>query len=349
MINVDALLARVDLAELVERHGVTLEKSGPTESVGLCPFHSERTPSFHVIPEKRFLYCFGCGWSGNAISFVMEKDGYDFVTACQKLGGTDMGHEARRAVQAAPHRDLRPAGEVWVAISPVPDEAPRWVPGVEGRVWNVKRGKWWDRLKPERADEYRGAGGELLGYVLRTTIKGDKITPMVTWCIGPRGQAQWCLQPFPELRPLCGLDDLAARPAAPVLVVEGEKCRYIGRDFLTPYVVITWPGGSHGIAHADWSPLAGRDVVLWPDADQAGLHAMLGYEHRNGALHEGIAQQAYRAGCASLRIVDTSGQPKGWDIADAVADGWTAKQLAAWARTRVRPIDVEPTSQAVAS
>lgn len=348
MINVEALLASVDLYDLVDRHQIDLRKSGGDEWVGLCPFHSEKSPSFHVIPKKNLLYCFGCGWCGNAIKFVMEKDGYDFITACHKLGGSDFAAEAKRATQAAPHRTLRPTGDVWVAVT-VPDDAPRWVAGVKGKVWNVKKGDWWDGLRPERADEYRSAAGELLGYVLRTTIKGDKITPTVTWCIGPRGEAQWCLQPFPGPRPLCGLDDLAARPTAPVLVVEGEKCRYIGKDLLPQYVVITWPGGSHGIAHVDWSPLAGREVVLWPDADDAGAHAMFGYEDRSGALHEGVAQQAYRAGCASLRVVDPAGQPKGWDIADAVADGWTAKQVAAWARMHVRAIDVEITSQVVAA
>jgi len=342
VINVAALLDTVDLVEVIERNGVELRKSGH-EWVGLCPFHGENSPSFYVIPDKGFAHCFGCGWNGNVISFLMLKCQYTFVEACHKLGGHDMGAEAKRATHTAPRRLDRPVGEVWVPIYPVPRDAPAWVVGVEGRVWNIKKGKWWNRLRPDRVDAYRSPEGSLMGYVLRTTIKGDKITPTVTWCIGPRGEAQWCLQPFPEARPLCGLDELAARPHAPVLVVEGEKCKYIGGEILTPYVVITWPGGSHGIRHVDWSPLAGRDVVLWRDADNPGVQAMLGYVDRSGALHEGVAQHAFRAGCESLRMVDPTGQPEGWDIADAVKDGWTAKQIAAWAKSRVVPIEIEQT------
>jgi len=344
VINVAELLARVDLIDVIERNGVELRKSG-TELVGLCPFHVERSPSFYVMPDKGFAHCFGCGWNGNAISFLMSKNQYTFVEACHKLGGHDAGQDAKRATFTAPRRLDRPVGEVWVPVYPIPEEAPAWVVGVAGRVWNIKRGRWWDGLVPERVDGYRAPNGSIMGYVLRTTIKGDKITPTVTWCIGPRGESQWCLQPFPDPRPLCGLDELADRPSAPVLIVEGEKCKYVAAELLPQYVVITWPGGSHGIRHVDWSPLAGRDVVLWRDADEPGVHAMLGYEDRSGALHEGVAQHAFRAGCASLRMVDPTGQPKGWDIADAVRDGWTAKQIAAWARSRVLPIEIEQTER----
>lgn len=54
-----------------------------------------------------------------------------------------------------------------------------------------------------------------------------------------------------------------------------------------------------------------------------------------------MAQYAWHAGANSLRYVDTTGQPKGWDIADALAlDGWTPRQLAAWAALRVRDVEV---------
>ncbi len=127
-----------------------------------------------------------------------------------------------------------------------------------------------------------------------------------------------------------------------MLVVEGEKCALAGAGALPPYAVIAWPGGSKGIKRVDWSPLLGRDVVLWPDADDAGRQAMLGYEDYSGRLHEGVAQLAWRAGARSLRLVDPDGQPKGWDIADALQlDGWTPRQLAAWAASRVVDLEVE--------
>ncbi|MEO5811565.1 MAG: CHC2 zinc finger domain-containing protein [Rhodanobacter sp.] len=346
MINTVQLLSRVDLVDLVERHGVELRKSS-SEWVGLCPFHSERSPSFSVSVAKGFVHCFGCGAHYDAIGFVMAMDGVDFVTACHQLGGTDAGAAAKRAVHSAPRRLESPVGELWVPIYPVPESAPAWVPGVKGRVWNIKRDRWWDGLTPSRADAYRDTDGSVMAYVLRVDMPDGKITPAVTWCIGPAGEARWCLQPLPEPRPLCGLDDLAARLDAPVMVFEGEKCRAAGAGALSMCVALCWMGGSHGVDKADFSVLSGRDVVLWPDADQPGWDAMLGCVDGSGLLHEGVAQAAYRAGCASLRVVDTHDRPKGWDVADAMADGWSAQQIVAWARAHTRAIDVEQTRAAV--
>lgn len=53
--------------------------------MGLCPFHSEKTPSFSVNPEKRFFYCFGCGTGGNVINFVMQIENLSFMEAVTKL------------------------------------------------------------------------------------------------------------------------------------------------------------------------------------------------------------------------------------------------------------------------
>lgn len=339
MINVAEILAHVDLAELVQRHGIDLKKAGK-EWLGLCPFHSERSPSFTVSPAKGFMHCFGCGAHYNAIGFVMAYDRVDFVTACHQLGGHDIGLLARRAAHDAPRRLDRPRDELWIPICPVPDDAPPWAVGVKGRAWNLKRDRWWEGLVPTRADAYRDPDGAVLGYVLRVDFPDGKVTPAVTWCIGPTGEARWCLQPFPDPRPLFGLDRLAAQPDAPVLVLEGEKCATAGAGALPMYAAISWMGGSHGVGHTDWSPLEGRDVVLWPDALD-GVGAMLGYTDGSGLLHEGVAQLAYRAGVRSLRVIDTSGMPKGWDIADALDDGWTPKQVAGWAAARVKPIAVE--------
>lgn len=346
MIDTAQLLDRVDLVDLVGRE-VVLKKQG-SEWVGCCPFHDEHTPSFHVAPAKGFVHCFGCGVHYDAIGYVMAMYRYDFVEACRKLGGQEVGEAMRRAVRAVPARAHDMPVELWVPVHPVPDNAPAWVPGVRGRVWNVKQGRWWDGVLPTRADAYRAADGSLMGYVLRVEFPDKKITPAVTWCIGPTGEARWCLQPFPEPRPLCGLDTLASRPDAPVLVVEGEKCRAASAGALPGYVSVTWPGGSKGVRFVDFAPLAGRDVVLWPDADDAGFQAMLGHVDGSGLLHDGVAQLAHRAGARSLRVVDVSPQPKGWDIADALADGWTPRQLAGWAKSRVRAVEVRATERPAA-
>jgi DNA primase len=81
---VDEVLARTDLIALIQEHGVVLRKSG-RDFNGLCPFHGEKTPSFHVSPEKQFYHCFGCQASGNAISFLIDHARYDFPSAVRSL------------------------------------------------------------------------------------------------------------------------------------------------------------------------------------------------------------------------------------------------------------------------
>lgn len=80
---IDELIARSDIAEVVGSR-LTLKKTGKNYSA-LCPFHNEKSPSFSVNPDKQFYYCFGCGASGNALTFLMEHDHQDFVDAVETL------------------------------------------------------------------------------------------------------------------------------------------------------------------------------------------------------------------------------------------------------------------------
>ncbi|MEJ6023653.1 DNA primase [Ramlibacter sp. PS4R-6] len=82
---IQELLARADVVEVVGRF-VQLKKSG-ANFVGLCPFHAEKSPSFNVSPSKQFYHCFGCGKSGDAIRFLMEHAGMNFVEATKELAG----------------------------------------------------------------------------------------------------------------------------------------------------------------------------------------------------------------------------------------------------------------------
>ena len=83
---IQELLNRADVVEIVGRH-VQLKKAGANFS-GLCPFHSEKSPSFTVSPTKQFFHCFGCGKNGNAIGFLMEHSGMNFVEAVKDLAQT---------------------------------------------------------------------------------------------------------------------------------------------------------------------------------------------------------------------------------------------------------------------
>ena len=82
---IQELLSRVDVVEVVGRY-VQLKKGG-ANFMGLCPFHGEKSPSFSVSPTKQFYHCFGCGKNGNAISFLMDHAGMNFVEAVKDLAG----------------------------------------------------------------------------------------------------------------------------------------------------------------------------------------------------------------------------------------------------------------------
>jgi DNA primase len=77
------LLNRVDIVDVVGRY-VQLKKGG-ANFMGLCPFHSEKSPSFTVSPTKQFYHCFGCGAHGTAIGFLIEYSGMGFVDAVKDL------------------------------------------------------------------------------------------------------------------------------------------------------------------------------------------------------------------------------------------------------------------------
>ncbi len=80
------LLNRIDIVEVVGKY-VQLKKGG-ANFMGLCPFHTEKSPSFTVSPSKQFYHCFGCGAHGSAIGFLMEHTGLAFVEAVTDLAQT---------------------------------------------------------------------------------------------------------------------------------------------------------------------------------------------------------------------------------------------------------------------
>src|SRR5579864_5970879 len=81
--TIQQILSRIDIIEIVGNF-VKLKKRG-TNYLGLCPFHNEKTPSFTVSPAKEIYKCFGCGRSGNSISFIMEHEKYSYVETLRWL------------------------------------------------------------------------------------------------------------------------------------------------------------------------------------------------------------------------------------------------------------------------
>jgi DNA primase len=82
--TVEEIKNRVDLADLIASYGIRVKTAGSSKKA-CCPFHNEKTPSFHINDAKGFYHCFGCGESGDAIRFVQKMDGLTFAEAVKKL------------------------------------------------------------------------------------------------------------------------------------------------------------------------------------------------------------------------------------------------------------------------
>jgi len=205
-------------------------------------------------------------------------------------------------ISRIPSKAAAPERKSWVPEMPVPEDAP------PPPAAHFKLGA------PAATWRYTDASGGLLGLVLRfDTPDGEKVfRPLIYARPASGGKPAWRWESWPPKRPLYGLRGLAGRPNAPVVVTEGEKAADAAAMLLASYVTVTSPNGSKSPGHADWAPLQGRVVIIWPDADAAGLE----YAHA-------VAKLVLAAGAKSVAIVSPpDGAQVGWDAADAVAEGW---------------------------
>jgi hypothetical protein len=221
-------------------------------------------------------------------------------------------------------RDLWPRAEskaTWTPVRPVPPEVSRPTDVKHPTLGSPKRG-W----------EYLDERGQLVGFVFRFEETGSdgkvRKTPMpMSWCESDEKKLSWRWKSFDKPRPMYGLQKLAARPRDPVLVVEGEKSCDAATELFPDHVCLSWPGGTKAVKYVDFKPLAGRDVKLWPDADDVGRKAMTQ-----------AAEILFLEGARSVRVVpvpewvddykDELGEPvgKGWDVADALLPGMPTVQ-----------------------
>ena len=207
------------------------------------------------------------------------------------------------------------ADDSWVSIKPDP-KVP--APKLED-LKEMKLGYYYDEVTRHA---YKNENGELLYYVLRLKDKTDperKITPPLSygyWKSNPE-KIDWVLKGFQsEKRSLYNLDLLKANPHANILVVEGEKTadQALSRLPENSYICITWPGGAGAVQKADWSPLQGRKVLIWPDNDKAGYEA-----------GERVCQELKKIGVESIQLVSKEELsrhfPEKWDLADPLPTG----------------------------
>ena len=178
---------------------------------------------------------------------------------------------------------------------------------------------------------YHDQQGRVLGLVCRWDHPGGgKTIRPYTPSRNANGDIAWQWRGWSEPRPLYGLSRLAAHPDAPVLVTEGEGTADAAQVLFPGMVAITWPHGAESAGKADFGPLRGRTVHVWPDADEPGHRAA-----------QTVCVAALAAGAADVHVVvPPEGVADGWDLADALAEGWTPERAANWLRIHsARPVE----------
>lgn len=249
----------------------------------------------------------------------------------------------------------------WRAVVPVPPHAPK--PDFKFGYKDRTKGDAWVELDATRVWEYRFEGA-LYGYVARfERISSDgelvKDTVARTWCENledGRGLQRWHWKAWEQPRPLyVPATILSDAGRLPVVLVEGEKCAEAGHQLLGhEFDFVSWPGGCKAWALAHWGWLMGRTVYLWADCDaqrerltkaerEAGVDKTtkpLLPEHKQPGMqamvHIGTLLQADH-GCTVLmcKLPKPGAVGDGWDIADAIAQGWDADQVRAFIRAAV--------------
>ncbi len=112
--TIQAILARIDIIDIVGGF-VRLKKRG-SNYLGLCPFHNEKTPSFTVSPSKEIYKCFGCGKSGNSISFIMEHEKLGYADALKWLANK-YNIEIEETFQSDTQREAQQTSEALYIIN----------------------------------------------------------------------------------------------------------------------------------------------------------------------------------------------------------------------------------------
>src|SRR5580700_1006239 len=143
------LKSRVDIVSVIGER-VRLRKNGPNSFKGLCPFHTEKTPSFNVNPGKQFYYCHGCHAGGDVFKFVMEIEGVTFPEALKELADRNGIPIPKRAQYADDESRLREAVFQMHEIAAENFRANLAGPaGETARAYLVRRG-----LKPETIEQF---------------------------------------------------------------------------------------------------------------------------------------------------------------------------------------------------
>lgn len=285
-------------------HGCEPRKSG-AGWCSRCPAHDDSTPSLSINAGedgRALLHCHA-GCSSEAVCGAIGLRSADlFADDASRLG--ERKGRAPRSPRLSTSTETRSGQPSGISVDVDGKRGERTFPTAQDAVAELER-----RHGPHSASwVYQNARGERVGMVLRwDSTDGKKSIRPVSRVADGSG---WCIGGIPEPRPLYALPDLLATPAGSrVFIVEGEKAADAARA--CGLLATTSPHGSKSASKADWSPLAGRDVVILPDHDTPGEK-----------YADDVARLAMAAGAKSVRVVRLvelwAEMPVGGDMADFV-------------------------------
>ena len=275
-----------------------------------CPAHDDRTPSLSINAgdDGRALVNCHAGCTVDAVCGAIGLRPADLFTPDPSRRTGHAPKSRRRGDGDETTRKPARGGDSVTVASGV--AGGRTFPMARDAVAELER-----RHGPRSTDwTYHNAAGDPVGLVVRWNIPADPTDPesKPTKRVQPVSKLSggWANKGMPTPRPLYALLDLrATKPGDRVYVTEGEKAADAARA--VRLVATTSPHGSKSASKADWSPMAGRDVVILPDHDDAG--------ERYGAE---VARLCMAAGALSVRVVRLvelwAGMPEGGDMADFV-------------------------------
>jgi hypothetical protein len=204
---------------------------------------------------------------------------------------------------------------------PIEVEAVAWTPSARERI-DQQKAKLGDKPRQENIDlgapvaswKYYDLHGKVTASVVRFEPDGTPASKTFRpWCFKTiDGQEKWVMG-APNIRPLYNLPEVAS--STTVVLVEGEKCAEALRS-IGVVATTAMQGAKAPIDKTDWTPLAGKRVIIWPDKDDPG------FEYARN-----VAAKLQALGCTVLGVTPPAEAPPKWDAADCVADGGNAHGL----------------------
>jgi putative DNA primase/helicase len=302
--------------------------------------------------------------TGAWADFATDDKGGDLVALVAYINGVNMGEAANQLVTflglagtqvkqdnasasvnpnqiASGEEKAMDNGDGFECMLPIPMNAP---PPIKS---HRRHGK------PTKRYTYLNLNDDVNFYHDRFEPKKDgerkQFAPLTLWR-NQAGEFEWRYKALPNNRPLYNLPSLLTLPNATVWIVEGEKAADALIELMPDKPIVTWQGGSQAVFKADFTPLSGRNCVLWPDNDQAGIKAK-----------DLLIQMLQAVGVKSIKQVDLGTLARevktygyelkaGDDAFDLQSAGFTSERLASLMFKEgliINPLDHQGSQKAV--